>query len=80
MLNTFTFQFSFLLKWSWTDWTFQLPTFPAPTPSAFHLKNPLKEARVHLGEEAIRYCLTFREIRRAMAAWLLNIHLIAGYL
>jgi len=44
------------------------------------LKNPLKEARVHLGEEAIGYCLTFRESGRAMAAWLPNMNLIAGHL
>lgn len=79
MLNTFTFQFSFLLKWSLTDWTFQLPTFFFTTP-AFHLKNPLKIARVRLGEGAIGYCLTFRESGRAMAAWFLNINLIAGHL
>lgn len=59
MLNTFTFQFSFLLKCSLTDWAFQLPPpslflFFFFTTSAFYLRNTLQEAGVNLGEETIR--------------------------
>lgn len=59
MLNTFTFQFSFLLKRSLTDWAFQLPPllifiFFFSTTSAFYLRNTLQEAGVNLGEETIR--------------------------
>lgn len=57
MLNTFTFQFSFLLKHSLTDWAFQPPP-PPPlfffTTSAFYLRNTLQEAGVNFGEEMIR--------------------------
>jgi len=52
MLNMLTFQFSFLLKWSLTDWTFQLPLFSPPL--AFYLRNTLQETGVNLGEETIR--------------------------
>lgn len=34
------------------------------TTSAYYLRNPLQEARVHLGEKAIGCCLTFRGSRR----------------
>lgn len=58
MLNTFTFQFSFLLKRSLTDWAFQHPPPPLLffffTTSAFYLRNTLQEAGVNLGEETIR--------------------------
>lgn len=61
MLNTFTFQFSFLLKRSLTDWAFQLPPLLIfiffnffSTTSAFYLQNTLQEAGVNLGEETIR--------------------------
>lgn len=71
MLNTFTFQFSSLLKWSLTDWTFQLPLFF--TTSAFYLRNTLQEAGVNLGEETIRWCLIFRGKQKDMAALVLHV-------
>lgn len=66
MLNTFTFQFSFLLKRSLTDWAFQLPPlfffsfFFLFATSAFYLRNTPQEAGVNLGEETIRWYLIFQ--------------------
>lgn len=64
MLNTFTFQFSFLLKRSLTDWASQPPPPPFSflflffyflfATSAFYLSNTPQEAGVNLGEETIR--------------------------